>query len=106
MCSDIDNQVDRAQRWFQMSVGDQISNIGSEVFRALRYKKSADEDKKQAFYNKAIELLNLSQQDPKNKHRIGELEFCKEELTDFFIGNNEYNTTEVMLHRYYDAFLA
>ena len=44
-------------------------------------------------------------QDPKNKHRIGEIDACIEELKDFFLGSNEYNTTEETLIRYYDAFL-
>ena len=45
------------------------------------------------------------QQDPKNKHRIGELDACIEELRDFFLGDNEYHTSEETLIRYYDAFL-
>ena len=45
------------------------------------------------------------QQDPKNEHLIGELDACIEELKDFFLGSNEYNTTEETLIRYYDAFL-
>ena len=45
------------------------------------------------------------QQDPKNEHRIGELDACIEELRDFFLGDNEYHTSEETLIRYYDAFL-
>ena len=44
-------------------------------------------------------------QDPKNKYRIGEIESCIEELEDYFLGNNQYQTTEEMLIKYYDAFL-
>ena len=43
--------------------------------------------------------------DPKNKHRCGELQACIEELTDYFVGDNEYNTTDEVLMKYYDAFL-
>ena len=43
------------------------------------------------------------QQDPKNEHRIGELDACIEELR-FFLGDNEYHTSEETLIRY-DAFL-
>ena len=45
------------------------------------------------------------QQDPKNQYRKGELESCINELEDFFIGENIYNTTEDQLIRYYDAFI-
>lgn len=88
-----------------MGIGEQISNIGSEVNRAIKYKNRNEEDKKRRFYEKAVELLNLTCADPKNKFRLGELEFCIEELTDFFVGTNQYNTTDEMLMKYYDAFL-
>ena len=88
-----------------MGIGEQISNIGSEVNRAIKYKNRNEEDTKRRFYEKAVELLNLTCADPKNKFRLGELQFCIEELTDFFVGTNQYNTTDEMLMKYYDAFL-
>ena len=97
--------MDRTLRWFEMGIGEQISNIGSEVNRAIKYKNRTEEDKKRRFYEKAVELLNLTCADPKNKFRLGELQFCIEELTDFFVGTNQYNTTDEMLMKYYDAFL-
>ena len=96
--------MDRNIKWFTMPVGEQISNIGSEVERALRY-KDKDERKMLNFLNKAIELIERSQIDPKNIHRIRELGFCKEELIDYFIGENIYGTTEDMLRRFYDSFI-
>lgn len=88
-----------------MPVGIQISNVGSEVHRAIRWKKRGDEQKKICFCMKAIDFLKLMQQDPKNQYRKGELESCINELEDFFIGENIYNTTEDQLIRYYDAFI-
>lgn len=97
--------MDRTMRWFEMGIGEQISNIGSEVNRAIKYKNKNDEGKKKRFYEKAVELLELTCADPKNKFRLGELRFCIEELTDYFAGENFYNTTDEMLRKYYDAFL-
>ena len=34
--------MDRDLRWFQMPIGEQISNIGSEVERAIKYKNKGD----------------------------------------------------------------
>ena len=31
--------MDRTLRWFAMGIGEQVSNVGSEVNRAIRYKK-------------------------------------------------------------------
>ena len=97
--------MDRTLRWFEMGIGEQISNIGSEVNRAIKYKNKNEDEKKKRFYEKAVELLELTCADPKNKFRLGELHFCIEELTDYFIGENQYNTTDEMLMKYYDAFL-
>ena len=91
--------------WFEMPVGMQISNVGSEVSRAINWKNRGNEKRKVGFCNKAIEFLQLSIEDPKNIHRIGELSFCIEELKDYFLGDNLYNTTDEMLRKYYDAFI-
>ena len=97
--------MDRKVTWFAMPVSMQISNIGSEVSRAIRYKNKGDEAKATNFCNKAIEFLQLIEEDPKNKHRKGEFDFCIEELKDYFLGDNEYHTNDMMLKKYYDAFL-
>ena len=97
--------MDTAVRLFTMPIGVQISNVGSEVNRALLWRKAGNRQREIAFCKKAIEFLNIMKQDPKNRHRIGEIDACIEELKDFFLGNNEYNTTEETLIRYYDAFL-
>ena len=88
-----------------MPVSIQISNIGSEVNRALKWKKKNDRVKMMNFYNKSIELLRLTASDPKNRHRRGELQNCEEELADFFLGENLYCTTEEQIRKYYDAFI-
>ena len=97
--------MDRDVRWFAMPVGTQIANIGGEVERAIRWKNKNNTLRMMEFYNKALDLLSLSKRDPKNIHRLGELGFCEEELTDFFVGENYYNTTEEMLLKFYNAFL-
>lgn len=93
------------ERWHQMTVQEQLANVGSEVHRAIRFKNKNDEKKALNFVNAALDFLVLTQSDPKNRNRIQELGFCKEELIDYFIGENIYQTTDEMLIKYYDAFL-
>lgn len=88
-----------------MPVTKQISNIGSEVARAIRWKNKGDEQKAKNFCNKAIDFWLLTKEDPKNRHRLGEIDCAIEELQDYFQGNNIYGTTDEVLTRYYDAFL-
>ena len=40
--------------WYRMPIGEQISNVGSEVHRAIRWKKKGDKQKKINFCKKAI----------------------------------------------------
>ena len=42
---------------------------------------------------------------PKNKNRISEFDLCIDELADYFIGENKWNTTSEKLERYYNSFL-
>jgi hypothetical protein len=97
--------MDRDVRWFAMPIGMQISNIGSEVGRAIKWQNRHDKAKAVSFCDKAIELLQLTKKDKKNKFRQGELDFCIEELKDYFEGDNIYNTTDTKLMKYYDAFI-
>ncbi|MCM1295747.1 MAG: hypothetical protein NC311_09420 [Muribaculaceae bacterium] len=97
--------MDQTVSWFAMPIGVQISNVGSEVHRAIRWKNRGDEQKRNGFCLKAIEFLELMKKDPKNQYRKGELDCCINELQDYLMGENVYNTTEEQLTKYYDAFL-
>ena len=88
-----------------MPIKMQLANVGGEVSRAIRWKNRGDDGKKARFYDKAIELLELTKEDPKNKRRQSELDFCIEELRDYFEGDNYYQTTDDKLMRYYDSFI-
>lgn len=94
--------MEKNQRWYALSVGDQITNVGSEVMRAIRYKNN--KEKSMSFLNIALELLDRTIMDPKNHHRILELVSAKEELIDYFIGENIYNTTEESIIKFYNQF--
>lgn len=92
-------------KWFEMPVEMQVSNIGSEVNRAINWKNKGNDKRKEGFCLKAIDYLSLCIEDPKNKHRIQEFLFCIRELQDYFLGVNYYSTTDEMLRKYYDAFI-
>ena len=99
------DDVQLRKKWYEMDVREQISNIGGEVNRAINWWNKGNIERSRNFCNKAKELLQLSIEDPKNHHRIGEFFNCICELDDRFFGENKYNTTDEMLHKYYDAFI-
>ncbi len=99
------DDVKLRKKWYEMSVEEQISNIGSEVNRAINWENKGNIERSRNFCNKAKELLQLSMEDPKNRHRMGEFFNAICELDDRFFGENKYQTTDEVLRKYYDAFI-
>ena len=53
----------------------------------------------------AVKSIELSIGKIEVTYRKGELSCCIDELADYLMGENMYNTTEEQLIKYYDAFL-
>jgi hypothetical protein len=92
-------------KWFDLSYSEQMANIGCDVERTIQWRKAgAIEESKQAFY-RALELLDFSKADPKNR---GEnlLNLCRirEFLVDHFLCDNEYSTTDEFWQQYFYEF--
>ncbi len=93
-------------RWFELPRREQMSIIGMEVAQAVYWKKKGDCKRACNFCNIAIELLIITEEDPKNSRcAVEELNNAVEELRDYFLGNNIYETTDEVLMHYYGAFL-
>lgn len=91
-------------RWFEISCIEQLANIGADAGRAINWRKKGDEERgKHAFY-RALELLSLSIDDPKNKPRLKELTRLYEVLVDYFAGNNEYGSSDELWEKYFYFF--
>ena len=91
-------------RWFKFSLIEQLANVGCDVERTIQWKKKGNpEYSKQAFY-RALELLDLTIADPKNKRRLKEVLRVREALVDYFVYDNEYNTTEESWQKYFFQF--
>ena len=88
-------------RWFKLSLWEQLANIGAEVGRAISWKnKNELKDSQNAFF-RALELLFLTIDDPKNKPRLKELCRLQEVLGDYFMGENQYGSTDENLNNYF-----
>lgn len=96
---------DVKKEWYAMPIALQISNVGSEVLRADRWKKRGNIKNMRSFYDAAITFLRIMLLDPKNVRRKDELNLCIDELADYFIGDNKWGTTTETLEKYYNAFL-
>src|SRR5262245_57389655 len=95
-----------AGRWWQLSLAEQLGNVGSEVGRAIRWSPSEPARAESAFH-RALELLDLTLDDPRHRTsvaRLREIARAREVLLDFLVGPNQYGSTEETLRRYFDAF--
>lgn len=90
-----------AGRWSQLTLMEQLGNVGSEVERAVRW-KDADASRKAA--ERALELMDLTLEDLKNRSRLKEIARAREVLADYFFGTNEYQVTPVSLSGYFFPF--
>lgn len=88
-------------RWFDFSLWEQLANVGAEVGRAISWKNKGNKDYSQNAFFRALELLYLTIDDPKNKYRLKELCRLYEVLGDYFMGDNEYGSTDDNLNNYF-----
>ena len=93
-----------AGRWAQMSLLEQMANIGSEVDRALNWKAKNNERFCFKSVDRALELLDLSLGSTKEFPRLKELARTRELLVDYFYADNEYQSTEPQWRKYFLQF--
>ena len=91
-----------AGRWAEMSLAEQMGNIGSEVSRSLKAQKMGNQERCFRAFDRALELFDLTIASQPEPWRLREI-WAREEYCDYFLGNNYRTTAEQML-KYYDGF--
>ena len=91
------------KRWFKMSIFEQMANIGSDIFRTISWREK-NKDLSQKAFARALELIDLTVDDPKNKNRLKEILRMREALCDFFVGDNQYHSTDKCWQNYFYSF--
>jgi hypothetical protein len=90
--------------WNKLSFFEQMANIGSEVERALKWKSKNNQEYADLALNRALELIDLTVADERNKNRLSEILRTRETLADFYFGNNDYRTSAIQLQKYFFSF--
>lgn len=93
-----------AGRWFELSLMEQMGNIGSEVGRAISYHQKNEKDRKDKALERALDLFDLTISDPRWKKRLKEITRAREVLCSIFYGNNPYNVSFKKLDKYFYEF--
>ncbi|MFH1347008.1 MAG: hypothetical protein ABIH10_02040 [Spirochaetota bacterium] len=87
-------------RWNELSLMEQLGNIGSEISRARNW-KSKDEKIFNGAVDRALELFDLTLQDSRWFGRLKEINRAREVFCDTVLGGKEYKDTLENLDKYF-----
>ncbi len=91
-------------RWFNMSIAEQLANVGSEVERTILWKNKNNRDYSHKAFERALELLDLTAEDVKNRSRLKEILRLREALVDYFLFDNQFSSSDELWRKYFFAF--
>lgn len=92
------------EKWDRLSFLEQMANIGSEVSRALNWRKKNNDSYSQKAVCRSLELVELTLKSVKGFSRYKELSRLKEAIIDYFYGENEFSSTDILWRKYFDHF--
>ena len=98
--NNIQHKVQSQGSWKEKSYLEQMANIGSEVYRAINWKKKNLEYAKKAF-ERSLELFDLTKQAKLSYPQYKELLRMREIWVDYFKYDNKYNSTEESINKYF-----
>ena len=93
-----------AGRWFDLSLMEQLANTGSEVERTIKWKEKGNPSYSDQAFVRALELLDLILNDPKNRKRLKEITRVRELLVDYFCFDNRYQSSDEKWRSYFLSF--
>ena len=91
-------------RWEKMSLLEQMANIGSEISRALNWKKKNNKEYMDKAVYRALELLSLTLASKHSFARYKELARVREAVIDYFYGENIFASSDKLWRSYFDHF--
>lgn len=93
-----------AGRWRELTLVEQLGNVGSEVGRASQAKALGNHGRFDAALDRALELFDLTLADERWAFRRKEIARAREIVCDFLVGDNEYGSTAEWLDAYFLSF--
>ena len=91
-------------RWREFSILEQMGNIGSEVGRSFSAQRAGDDKRMHGAIDRALELFDLTIQDPKNRMRLKEVCRAREVFCGFFFEGPTYGYTPEIFEQYFMTF--
>ncbi len=92
------------QKWYDLSLAEQMANIGSEVNRIIIWKNKGNAEYSNLAFERFLELIDLTVEDHKNRHRLKEILRVREMLANWYSGDNKYGSTDELWQKYFFAY--
>jgi hypothetical protein len=91
-------------KWYELTLMEQLANVGSEVERAIKWKEKSNLQYSRMAFERALELMILTIADKKNILRLKEIARVREALVDYFAADNNYSSSDESWRKYFFAF--
>lgn len=92
------------KRWNNLSLMEQLSNVGSEVERVLYWKEKGNIEYTTLAFERALESLDYTTENIDDFYRLKEHKRLREVLVDYFAGQNIYNSSPKLFRNYFYGF--
>ena len=90
-------------KWQELTFFEQMANVGSEVERTIIWREKNKQNSLNAI-ERALELMDLTIADRRNRKRLKELSRLREAIVDYFYFDNRYGSTDELWQKYFYAF--
>lgn len=87
--------------WNKKPLLEQMANIGSEVYRAVNWKEKGNIEYSNKAFNRSLELFDLTKESSLTYSQLKELLRMRELWIDYFVYENEYNSTKDFFNSYF-----
>jgi len=88
------------QRWNTLTLAQQLGNIGSELNRAYSWQQKNDRENRNKSLSRALELIDLSLNDPRWPWRLKEISRLREVVADWFSDQKVYHVPPASIINY------
>lgn len=93
------------EKWFKMSIPEQMGNIGSEVDRIIQWQNKGKAQMAHKAFCRALDLIDLSKRDPKwIGPKLKEINRIRETLCDCILEAGLYNVPLSYFSKYFMQF--
>ncbi len=99
--SNIQHKKQSQGNWQSKPYLEQMANIGSEVFRAIKWKNKNNEEYADIAFIRSLELFDLTKGSKLTPSQYRELTRMREIWVDYFKYKNQYNSTDESINKYF-----